>query len=59
MIVVLYEPIGAFYGSSVAAPVFKKIANKTMAFDMNYVKAINDISLDTQMVAKAPPRPSP
>jgi cell division protein FtsI (penicillin-binding protein 3) len=54
MIVILYEPIGAYYGSSVAAPVFRKIANKTMAFDMNFIKAINQPSLDSQMVVSAP-----
>jgi cell division protein FtsI (penicillin-binding protein 3) len=40
MIVVLYEPIGAYYGSSVAAPVFKKIANKTVALDKTYASAV-------------------
>jgi cell division protein FtsI (penicillin-binding protein 3) len=32
MIVVMYEPKGAFYGSAVAAPVFKAVAEKTMAW---------------------------
>ncbi len=32
MIVVLYEPKGVFYGSAVAAPIFKNIAERTMAW---------------------------
>jgi cell division protein FtsI (penicillin-binding protein 3) len=32
MIVVVYNPKGAFYGASVAAPVFKNVAEKTMAW---------------------------
>ena len=33
VLVILYEPKGAFYGSAVAAPVFKAIAEKTMAWN--------------------------
>jgi cell division protein FtsI (penicillin-binding protein 3) len=42
MIVILYEPVGAYYGSSVAAPVFKNIAIKTMAMDDKLVIAMNE-----------------
>ncbi len=32
MIVVIYDPKGSYYGSAVAAPVFRNIAEKTMAW---------------------------
>ncbi len=41
MIVVLYSPKGAYYGSAVAAPVFKAIAEKTMAWRHEMTPAIN------------------
>jgi cell division protein FtsI (penicillin-binding protein 3) len=50
MIVVVYNPKGAFYGASVAAPVFKNVAEKTMSWrqeklpsygtDSNVVKTV-------------------
>ncbi len=43
MIVVVYEPKGAYYGSSVAAPVFKEIAEKYTIIDQKmyaYASAI-------------------
>ncbi|HMP29115.1 MAG TPA: penicillin-binding transpeptidase domain-containing protein, partial [Saprospiraceae bacterium] len=42
MIIVLYEPIGAFYGAAVAAPIFKKIAHKVVALDKHYASAIKN-----------------
>jgi cell division protein FtsI (penicillin-binding protein 3) len=42
LIVVVYEPEGAFYGNSVAAPVFKNIAEKIMAFEVQSYSAINE-----------------
>ena len=42
IIVVVYEPKGAYYGSSVAAPVFKEIAEKYTIIDQNmYAYASN------------------
>jgi cell division protein FtsI (penicillin-binding protein 3) len=52
MIVVLYEPIGAYYGSSVAAPVFKKIANKTVALDKTYASAVKTHTKPENKTAK-------
>jgi cell division protein FtsI (penicillin-binding protein 3) len=41
MIVVLYNPQGVFYGSTVAAPIFKSIAEKTIAGQFDATKPIN------------------
>lgn len=41
MIVVLYNPQGIFYGSAVAAPIFKSIAEKTIAGQFEVTKPIN------------------
>lgn len=41
MIVVLYNPQGVFYGSAVAAPIFKSIAEKTIAGQFDVTKPIN------------------
>lgn len=43
MIIILYEPKGAFYGSAVAAPVFKAIAEKTMAWQHDMCKPANQL----------------
>lgn len=41
MIVVIYDPKGSYYGSAVAAPVFKTIAEKTMAWRHEMADPIN------------------
>jgi cell division protein FtsI (penicillin-binding protein 3) len=41
MIVVLYEPKGAFYGATVAAPVFKAVAEKAMAWRFEIAPSYN------------------
>lgn len=41
MMVIVYEPQGVFYGSAVAAPVFKNIAEKVMAAKIDKVKPMN------------------
>lgn len=38
MIVVIYKPSGAYYGSTVAAPVFKGIAEKCFALDVDLLE---------------------
>lgn len=38
MIVVIYKPNGSYYGSTVAAPVFKGIAEKCFALDMDLLQ---------------------
>ena len=40
IMVVVYEPKGSYYGSSVAAPIFKEIAEKYSAIDAETQKAI-------------------
>ncbi|MBK8700643.1 MAG: transpeptidase family protein [Saprospiraceae bacterium] len=42
MIVILYDPKGAFYGASVAAPVFKAVAEKAMAWRFEIAPVYND-----------------
>ncbi len=51
MIVILYEPKGAFYGASVAAPVFKAVAEKTMAWRFEIAPVYNDTMADKTLVS--------
>ena len=44
MIVIVYQPKGAYYGSSVAAPVFKEIAEKFTATDLETQQLIAEIN---------------
>jgi cell division protein FtsI (penicillin-binding protein 3) len=39
MIIVVYNPKGAFYGASVAAPIFKNVAEKTMSWRQEMLPA--------------------
>lgn len=48
MIVVLYEPKGAFYGAAVAAPVFKAVAEKAMAWRFEIAPSYNKQDTTTQ-----------
>lgn len=49
MIIVLYDPKGVFYGSSAAAPIFKQIAEKTMAWQHDMCKPANQVIDTTNM----------
>ncbi|MBC7885320.1 MAG: transpeptidase family protein, partial [Saprospiraceae bacterium] len=42
LMVVLYDPKGAFYGGAVAGPVFKNVAEKVYALKTKQVKTLND-----------------
>lgn len=48
LIVTIYEPSGAYYGSTVAAPVFKGIAQKCFALDLELI----DKKISTPQVAQ-------
>ncbi len=56
MIVVLYEPKGAFYGAAVAAPVFKAVAEKAMAWRFEIAPSYNkqDTSSQGQLALTIP-----
>jgi cell division protein FtsI (penicillin-binding protein 3) len=44
MIVVIYEPKGAFYGASVAGPVFKSVAETAININHEYGRKINEMA---------------
>jgi cell division protein FtsI (penicillin-binding protein 3) len=56
MIVILYEPKGAFYGAAVAAPVFKAVAEKAMAwrFEIAPVYNTKDTTLKAPLALTIP-----
>jgi cell division protein FtsI (penicillin-binding protein 3) len=49
LIVVVYEPVGAYYGSKVAGPVFRNVADKVFSVQKDMHKAMNDT--DSQELA--------
>ncbi len=50
IIVVIYKPTkGKYYGSQIAAPVFKEIADKIFATQFQLTKPINLAKIDTQL----------
>ena len=54
LIVVVYEPQGVFYGSLVAAPIFKSIAEKTLAWGrMEDIASVDPALTDSLAMAQA------
>ncbi|MEZ5050378.1 MAG: penicillin-binding protein, partial [Saprospiraceae bacterium] len=50
MIVVVYEPIGSFYGASVAGPVFKNIAERVINIEGDFGKNVNIANVDSKNI---------
>lgn len=45
MIITIYKPNGSYYGSTVAAPVFKRIAEKCFALDLDLIDSKVDVAV--------------
>lgn len=56
MMVVVYDPVGKFYGGSVAGPVFRNVVEKVNNLKLDLIKPINERDGSTVMAANLPKR---